>query len=792
MNIQTKLLIPTILLVALLVGGTGYVSYQQSTGAMHTLLMNNMRGEAESSVIALKNFAFTATENVAREASAPFLQQSIMSAEVDKKALSSYLLSITDAYSNFQRFVVISTKGEVLGDSFGLEAPRGFTLDSPHVQQALRGEMASSAAYLSPQTKTSVFNIAAPIKRDGQVLGAIVGMLSLETFFKQSMAQIRVGNTGYAYLLDTEGRLVAYKDTSLLFRTDLPSTPAYREVVAAGSGTKDINNNGVVIATVFRPVPSAANLIVVVRAEYDDVFSDLKDIRNSTIMLIVASVILGALLIYLITLPIVRSLGKGVAFANAIATGKLDGTLEVKGRDEVFVLASALQNIQKALLRIMEEYKRLEERIVHGELAAQGDASQFTGEYANLMQGTNAICARYRQVLDNIPSPVMSMGADRKIAFLNAKGQEWVGSDYVGKLGKQLFGREDDGTSACAVQKAIQTGKPATAETIAHPSGNTMDVLYSCYPMFDSKGTISSLLQLFTDLTAIKGTQRTIVQVAQEANEISNRVAAATEQLAKQVDGVSRGTEVQRDRAASTATAMEEMNVTVLEVARNAGEASEQAENTRQRAQNGKEVVERVIHSIQAVDNVAQELQENMHSLGKQAEAIGGIMNVISDIADQTNLLALNAAIEAARAGEAGRGFAVVADEVRKLAEKTMSATTEVGSSIQGIQRAASANIVRVEEVGKNVSDATKLASSSGEALHEILQLAGHNASLIASIATAAEEQSSTSEEISRSVAEVNHIAEDISGGMHESAGAVQEVARMAMELKSLLERLRA
>ena len=167
-------------------------------------------------------------------------------------------------------------------------------------------------------------------------------------------------------------------------------------------------------------------------------------------------------------------------------------------------------------------------------------------------------------------------------------------------------------------------------------------------------------------------------------------------------------------------------------------------------------------------------------------------MTVISDIADQTNLLALNAAIEAARAGEAGRGFAVVADEVRKLAEKTMSATTEVGSNITAIQTSTNNNMQRVADTAQAVNKATGVAETSGKALDEILDLVNANSSLIASIATAAEEQSATSEEINRAVDDINRIAEETAGGMQQSSGAVRELSVMAQELRTLLDRLRA
>jgi len=157
--------------------------------------------------------------------------------------------------------------------------------------------------------------------------------------------------------------------------------------------------------------------------------------------------------------------------------------------------------------------------------------------------------------------------------------------------------------------------------------------------------------------------------------QIADSLAQASQVLASQVEGASKGAEMQSRRTEETATAMEEMNATVLEVARNAGSAAERAGQAQATAKEGEAVVERAVEAIRQVETLTGTLKRSMDGLAERAEAIGRIMGVISDIADQTNLLALNAAIEAARAGDAGRGFAVVADEVRKLAEKTMHAT---------------------------------------------------------------------------------------------------------------------
>jgi methyl-accepting chemotaxis protein len=268
-------------------------------------------------------------------------------------------------------------------------------------------------------------------------------------------------------------------------------------------------------------------------------------------------------------------------------------------------------------------------------------------------------------------------------------------------------------------------------------------------------------------------------------------VTAASEELSAQIEQSSRGAEEQARRVGETATAMEEMNATVLEVAKNASRAAETADKAKAKATEGAEVVTRMVNGIGEVQTQSAEMKDDMASLGKQAEGIGQILNVISDIADQTNLLALNAAIEAARAGEAGRGFAVVADEVRKLAEKTMTATKEVGDAIRGIQGGTRKNIENVEQSVAKIEAATGLAVQAGEALKAIVALVDTTSDQVRSIATASEEQSAASEEINRSIDDVNRISAETSDAMRQSAQAVGEMANQAQVLKGLIERMK-
>ncbi|WP_029459928.1 methyl-accepting chemotaxis protein [Solidesulfovibrio alcoholivorans] len=282
------------------------------------------------------------------------------------------------------------------------------------------------------------------------------------------------------------------------------------------------------------------------------------------------------------------------------------------------------------------------------------------------------------------------------------------------------------------------------------------------------------------------------LDAAASVEDVARAVAQASTDLASQIDQSKEGADLQRQHAGETATAMEQMNATVLEVARNASEAAQGAGTARDKAKDGADVVRQVVAAISGVQVRAATLRDNMDELGKQAEGIGNIIGVISDIADQTNLLALNAAIEAARAGEAGRGFAVVADEVRKLAEKTMTATSEVGNAIRAIQAGARSSIEGVEGAARAVDQATELANRSGDVLGEIVSIVESSADQVRSIATASEEQSAASEQINRAVDDINRISEETADAMARAAGSVDELAQQAQALTRLVDTLKA
>ena len=282
-----------------------------------------------------------------------------------------------------------------------------------------------------------------------------------------------------------------------------------------------------------------------------------------------------------------------------------------------------------------------------------------------------------------------------------------------------------------------------------------------------------------------------MLQAAHQLEKIVEQVTSASEELSSQIEESARGSEIQRERTSESATAMEEMNASVLEVAQNASQAAESAMDAKRNAENGGRIVSEVVSSIESVNKASTKMVSGLNELGTQAEGISQVITVITDIADQTNLLALNAAIEAARAGEAGRGFAVVADEVRKLAEKTMQATQEVEQAVHAIQAETRRNIDEMNNAANMVSKSTEYAGQAGESLETIVENVDSTADQVRAIATASEEQSAASEQINRGTEEVNRIAMETAEAMQQSMTAVADLARLSSELQNLIKELK-
>jgi methyl-accepting chemotaxis protein len=262
-------------------------------------------------------------------------------------------------------------------------------------------------------------------------------------------------------------------------------------------------------------------------------------------------------------------------------------------------------------------------------------------------------------------------------------------------------------------------------------------------------------------------------------------VIDSTDKLRERAEKASEGAKNQSSQASQIATAAEEMSQTITDIARNASQAAESAEEAMKTANEGKSISDNAIKVVKEVYHSTSELSKVVQRLNKRAEEIGEIVIVIKDIADQTNLLALNAAIEAARAGEQGRGFAVVADEVRKLAERTIKATDEISEKIRNIQNESQETNRSMEVSLKNVTRANDFINELGKSLIHIVDSVNRVKDQITQIATAVDEQSAASEEVAKNIEKTSEIAKEMEKISLEVMMSVNELTKIVEDLRN-------
>ncbi len=298
----------------------------------------------------------------------------------------------------------------------------------------------------------------------------------------------------------------------------------------------------------------------------------------------------------------------------------------------------------------------------------------------------------------------------------------------------------------------------------------------------DEFGEVSTWFNRFVDNihSIISQASSTTVQVATASNELQStaeQIATAAEEVASQ--------------SATVATASEEMSATSNDISRNCSMASDIANRASEMADNGAQVVQETLRGMEQIAEKVRESAHTVEALGARSDQIGAIVGTIEDIADQTNLLALNAAIEAARAGEQGRGFAVVADEVRALAERTTRATREIGEMIKAIQSETGGAVASMEQGVHEVEKGMDSSRRSGDALQQILAGINEVTMQVHQIATAAEEQTAVTGEISTNIHQITDVVQQTANGAHETADAAAMLSKLSNDLERLVGRFK-
>jgi len=609
------------------------------------------------------------------------------------------------------------------------------------------------------------FASGTPVTYNGKVVGAlIIGQdLTSGAFVNAAKQALDVECT--IFLDDVRVSTTVMRDGKPVINTPLNNPAIYEKVIKKGEQTFTRNViSGQEYSTVYWPWKDMkgknAGIFFVGMSRKEIAETQQRVILSLAVeALVIAALLLGVSAF--VARAIIKPLRAATGYAQAVAAGDFNRTIASTSRDEVGTLVNALQSM----------VQQIRERLGFAQSILRGIAEPFV-----VADATGAITYLNTQ-------------------FLAYWGLRGTPEDFYGKTSGELFyGAADRHTQLDNVlaDKKHLLGVPIARNNAA---GDRKCMRITASPLWDLDNNLLGACMLLADETEIHEQQDRILALneritasVKKAQEISERQGNVFLRLREQLEKTSRTAQSQGNASEETVRRVREMNATLESLARRAKQTTDETRATRQEAEDGSRVVNETMGCINRVADYAGRTEKGMQALGSQAEGITNVVELIKDIADQTNLLALNAAIEAARAGEAGRGFAVVADEVRKLAEKTMIATADVNNSISALQTEVTHNMSLTNETMQLTRTATDFAEKSGQSLARIVHIADNAVSEVLAISDATAEQNRAGHVIAAAINEVNDMACQSVHNMGESEAFVLELANLSDELKNLID----